>query len=427
MKHSETRRKNVRGKFPGPTWSRSLLVAALALAQPAGALAETFAVMAYNVRGLPPQVIEDRSAEIAAIAPLLEDFHTAAPPYVGIDSVVALQEVFFQGYFNVLSDPMNTDYPYFTINSTAGPSGIGDGLILFSDHPFGFFSRVPWEDCFGTLGANGSDCDTVKGFTFARVYLDGQEDVTVDVYNLHADAGQDEGSREARRANIAQLTEAIATLSPAGQAVIVLGDTNSHYTRVGDDNLQDLLSGAGLDDVWVELRRGGSVPGAGPDIEDDCLTTPDTADCELVDKVLYRSGDTVELAPQTYSVLKEMFSDEGGDLSDHYPVAVTFDYSLATTTTTSTTTTTIGSPPCGDPDGPVAPGSSTNAGSVRTPRAIVAGDALYVLKSAVGQPGFSCTLCVCDVNNDGNVTATDSLNILKKAVGQNVVLNCPAC
>lgn len=46
--------------------------------------------MSYNVRGLPASVIEDRTIPIAAIAPLLEDFHTALGPYSGIPSLVAL-------------------------------------------------------------------------------------------------------------------------------------------------------------------------------------------------------------------------------------------------------------------------------------------------------------------------------------------------
>ncbi|HXC52069.1 MAG TPA: hypothetical protein VN634_14375, partial [Candidatus Limnocylindrales bacterium] len=57
------------------------------------------------------------------------------------------------------------------------------------------------------------------------------------------------------------------------------------------------------------------------------------------------------------------------------------------------------------------------------------GDALLVLKSAVGQPTNCDTKeCACDVNNAGGTTTADALIILKKAVGQPVTLNCPpAC
>jgi hypothetical protein len=56
---------------------------------------------------------------------------------------------------------------------------------------------------------------------------------------------------------------------------------------------------------------------------------------------------------------------------------------------------------------------------------IAAGDALFVLRTAVGvQP---CNLCVCDVNGSGGVTSSDALLVLRKAVGQSVNLDCPGC
>ena len=418
--------------------TRQIMIALAAAIFPATAMAGSFAVMSYNVRGLPPEVIEDRTDQIAAIAPLLEDFHTADAPYVGIDSVVGLQELFDQDYYDVLTDPQTVSYAFVTTKDTGGPSSIGDGLNMLSDFSLADFARTDWDECFGTLGQFGSDCDTNKGYSFAQVAL--EQGVFVDVYTLHADAGQDTGSRAARRDNITQLVDAIVAGSPEGNAVIVFGDTNSLYTKVGDDNIQDLLAGTGVTDVWVQLRRSGVVPTAGPDIEADCLTTPSTGDCELVDKIFYRDGDQLALAPQSYEALKDMFSDEqGDDLSDHYPVAVTFDYAVVTTTTTtststsstsststSTTTTTLAQRPCGDP----IPESSADAqveGDVATAdtRQVFASDALFVLKAAVHS--VECAACVCDVDSNTMINATDALRVLKKAVGQNVTLTCPAC
>lgn len=388
----------------------STVAAVLVLGLPAFSSAGEFAVLSYNVRGLPPQVIEDRTAEIAAIAPLLEDFHTPAGPYAGIDSVVGLQELFDQNYYNTLTNPGTVSYPNITSKDTGGPAGIGDGLNLLSDLAFAGFARTKWEDCFGTLGANGSDCDTNKGFSYAKVTI--EEGLTVDVYTLHADAGQDEGSRDARRKNITQLIDAITNTSGEDQAVIVLGDTNSLYTRVGDDNIQDLLDEVGMADVWVELRRGGTVPGAGDRIDADCDTDPSTGNCELVDKVFYRSGGDVALAPMSYAALKDMFSDEGGDLSDHYPIAVTFETAavVTTTTTTSTTTTTTTGTVCGDVSGDGA---------------VKAGDALMVLQGAVGGPQCDAKPCACDASGDGSVKAGDAQLVLKFAVGQPVEMLCP--
>jgi len=52
-------------------------------------------------------------------------------------------------------------------------------------------------------------------------------------------------------------------------------------------------------------------------------------------------------------------------------------------------------------------------------------DALGILKDAVGASS-SCQPepCICDVNGDGNVTASDALQVLKVAVGQPVGLGC---
>jgi len=52
----------------------------------------------------------------------------------------------------------------------------------------------------------------------------------------------------------------------------------------------------------------------------------------------------------------------------------------------------------------------------------LASDALTTLRSAVGVG--TCSLCDCDVNTDGKITASDALSILKRAVGQNVALVC---
>jgi hypothetical protein len=56
---------------------------------------------------------------------------------------------------------------------------------------------------------------------------------------------------------------------------------------------------------------------------------------------------------------------------------------------------------------------------------IAAGDALIVLRTAVGT--VSCALCVCDVNSSGSVTSSDALLVLRSAVGQSVSLSCPGC
>jgi exonuclease III len=403
-----------------------ILVASLALGAvlPAGAAADgTFAVMSYNVKGLPeiPFVIDNRTDQMHDIAEKLEHFHTPETPYVGMPSVLGLQEVFAQDYYEILADRQTVSYDSITEKDRSGEFNTGDGLMMLSDFQLENLMRTQWNNCNGTLTEDGSDCDTPKGYSYIEVTL--EPGATFHLYDLHADAGQKLQDQEARRANIDQLIAAINEHSPEGTAVIVVGDTNSLYTRYGTDNLQDLLTQTGVTDVWVELRRSGIVPPAGDRINAECETTPSTGNCELVDKIFYRSGATLALEPQTYQVLRQFFMGTQKPLSDHDPVAVEFDYAIVTATTTtitSTTTTTLGDRPCGDP---VADASDFRGDFAA--RAVAASDALFVLRSAVGGP--ACPPCICDVNASGDVTATDALLVLKASVDQGAPLDCPPC
>jgi len=82
-----------------------------------------------------------------------------------------------------------------------------------------------------------------------------------------------------------------------------------------------------------------------------------------------------------------------------------------TTTLPDTTTTLPGGDRCGFP---------TSDGEKPA-----ASDALYVLQASVGTT--PCELCVCDVNNSGNVATGDALIILRAAVGFGTEFNCPPC
>jgi Tol biopolymer transport system component len=73
---------------------------------------------------------------------------------------------------------------------------------------------------------------------------------------------------------------------------------------------------------------------------------------------------------------------------------------------------------CGDP----IPDTSQTGSDTKV---TTASDALFLLQAAVGLQ--TCELCVCDVNDSGNVTASDALAALGFAVGQAIELSCPAC
>jgi len=211
-------------------------------------------------------------------------------------------------------------HPYRTPTSGGVPFGSGlNSLSNFSyDDPD--FERVKWSNCSSGSG----DCLTPKGFTFMRVRL--ADGVYVDVYNLHTDAGDDAGDLAARAANLGQLTSFIRSHS-AGNAVLVMGDTNTRYTRAGD-TIAEFAADNQLTDAWVQLPRGGVAPAKGsPTL--GCDKSNPTDDCEIVDKVLYRGSRFINLNATTYHNEHAKFLEDGTGkmLSDHFPLAVGFSWS----------------------------------------------------------------------------------------------------
>ncbi|MFG1670107.1 jacalin-like lectin [Streptomyces sp. Y7] len=288
----------------------TLAAAALALtgltataATPATAASSgTFDVLTYNIAGL-PLGLGDSDPETNT--PLIGQ---RLAPY----DIVNVQEDF--NYHASLY--ANDTHPHRT--ATSGGAAFGDGLNTLSDHPFEDFERVRWNDCTGT------NCLTPKGFTLARVRL--AEGVFVDLYNVHTNADSDDAALAARRANVEQLSDFIRANS-SGNAVIVMGDTNTRYTRAGD-NIRTLVSENGLTDAWVQLVKGGTPPAAGSDPL-LCDAAAPANDCEVVDKVLYRGSELLTLNATRYNNdWAKFLRADGKHLSDHFPHTVDFSYTL---------------------------------------------------------------------------------------------------
>ncbi len=262
----------------------------------------TFNVLTYNIAGL-PLGLGDSDPE--KNTPLIGQ-------RLGSYDIINVQEDF--NYHASLY--ANDNHPYRT--ATSGGALFGDGMNTLSDYAFEDFQRVDWKDC------TNADCLTPKGFTLARARL--AEGVFVDVYNVHTNADSTDAAMAARRKNVEQLSGFIQANS-SGNAVIVMGDTNTRYTRTGD-NVRTLNSENGLTDAWVQLVRGGSAPPAGSDAL-VCDAAAPTNACEVVDKVLYRSGPLVNLTATHYDNEWRTFLDSSGKhLSDHFPHTVGFNWSL---------------------------------------------------------------------------------------------------
>ncbi|WFE27906.1 jacalin-like lectin [Solwaraspora sp. WMMD791] len=263
----------------------------------------TVSVLTYNVAGLPAWLSSGNPA--VNTRPIGQR--------IGAYDVVHVQED-----FNYHADLYAAnDHPHRT--PTSGGVPFGDGLNTLSHYPYSDLTRVRWNTC------NGTDCLTPKGFTRTRIRL--AEGVHVDFYNAHPNAGSTDADLAARRANISQLTAYILANS-AGNAVVVAGDTNTRWTRSGD-NIRDLVSAAGLTDAWVQAERDGVPPAAGSPalVCDPALVT---AACEVVDKILYRGNRLIDLDLVSYANDNAAFLDSAGrPLSDHYPIAATLRWTLA--------------------------------------------------------------------------------------------------
>jgi hypothetical protein len=281
----------------------------LTLAAPSASAADsgTFSVLSYNVAGLP---------ESLSSAPTpRESSTTAIGQRIGAYDIVHVEEDFNYHAALYAADA----HPYRT--PTSGGAGIGSGLNTLSNYPDDTddFERAKWNSC----QLDSGDCLTPKGFTFMRERL--SEGVYLDLYNLHTNAGTNSGDEASRASNLAQLTAFIKTHS-AGNAVLVMGDTNTRYTR-SEDTIAGFVADNGLTDAWVKLERGGSAPAAGSSAL-LCDESAITNTCEVVDKVLYRSSKLISLTATAYSNEHSAFLDSAGAmLSDHDPIAVRFGWS----------------------------------------------------------------------------------------------------
>ncbi|HRT82264.1 MAG TPA: endonuclease/exonuclease/phosphatase family protein, partial [Oscillospiraceae bacterium] len=241
-------------------------------------------VLSYNVSGIP--VLGDyqgtqrelRGKDRAAKIGELINEHS------GCD-IIGVQEAFT--HYDRLSENLS-HYPYFTNYSGRVPHG--DGLGIFSKFPIYNVKHTKWDLSYGVLSGS-SDKLAQKGFLYSLVEL--APGVYIDFYVLHADAGKDSKSVEARADNFRQLAEAIQN-TPGNRAVIALGDYNFEFQRNFEDDLYtNLIEATGLKDAWIELHNGGRY-----NYDDGFEWNPSVFDS--LDRVLYKSGEGVKIEAKTY-------------------------------------------------------------------------------------------------------------------------------
>ncbi len=171
---------------------------------------------------------------------------------------------------------------------------------------------------------------------------------------------------------------------------------------------------------------------------EDTAGTATAADLALA----VRDASTVDGKPvpaAVYALLPDC-GDTTTTTSTTSSTSTTTSTSTTSTTSTSTTTTTLGEF-CGngvvdgdelcddgnDEDGDGCEADCTTdviCGDASGNAAVQTGDALLVLRSAIGQP-VACPLERCDTDGDETLRTADALRVLKRAVGQSVVMACP--
>jgi hypothetical protein len=268
-----------------------------------------FLALSYNVAGLPQGISgSDPEVNTPLIAPLLngydlvllqESWKTPDPnPFAPLRVYHEILEAGSGHPFRSISAPLPLG-----MDPSRPSAFVSDGLNRFSRHPFDALVRVPWSGCH----ESAADCLALKGFSMARTTF--APGVTVDVYNLHMEAGGDPEDDVLRDAGVTQLSEFIQAYS-SGRAVIVGGDFNLHTdTEPDGSQFVRLLTEAGLADVCAAL----ACPQPG-----------------RIDKFLFRSAGGVTLTPLSWRFETDVFvRDDGEPLSDHDALAVRFAWTVA--------------------------------------------------------------------------------------------------
>lgn len=266
---------------------------------PTDTISGDFSMLTYNIAGLPfplSSAMLPRFLYTKEIGKRLNNF-----------SVSNVQEDFSYHEFLIKKSRMPSQTPP-SPPTLLWPIGVpfSDGLNSLAVFKVKRLDRQTWFQC------DADNCLTPKGFSYSQLQLPGGN--TMDLYNLHANTG----GGVLTNANLRQLANYILQNS-AGRAVIVTGDFNALYSE-DQAGLLDFAGSTGLTDAWVEVEHGPTTPPFAP----DCMVGNE---CELLDKIFYRSGTGVTLQATAYSNEAPNFNNSNGQpLSDHSPPAVAFHY-----------------------------------------------------------------------------------------------------
>lgn len=273
--------------------------------------ANTLSVLSSNVSGIP--VIGDfqgtqralrGEARMAKIGGFINERS-------GCD-IVGTQEDF--NLHGALAGAM-TAYPYRTFAS--GNLPLGDGLGTFSKYPVYNVRHTRWERSYGLISGS-TDRLARKGVLSSVIEIG--EGLTIDFYVLHADAGGDPKSAQARSDNFRQLAEMINARG-RDRAIIVAGDFNAAFAWRTENGLYDnLIQPTGLKDCWAEVCNNGDYTYDGGAGWNPTLY-------ETVDRVMFKSGGGIELKAEEIEYLW-IVNESGETLTDHLATKAVLSYEI---------------------------------------------------------------------------------------------------
>lgn len=292
-------------------------------------VSKEFKVCAFNVDGLPQTInILGNSIEINPDG-LGEEGAKAIGEYIANSDVNfwALSEDF--SFHNSLTENLGENFQVGTYrgsftsdNYKANISFDTDGLEFISKLPFSF-SQESWTKWNKANGKFNDGFDEMISKGYRHYVADLGDGAFVDFYIMHMDAETTEADNAARASQWEQLRDAILS-NNSNRPIIVMGDTNSRYTRDDIKGLfiDPIIEAGNYDvkDAWVENCKEGNYPTLG----DDALMVDGENGLgyeqgEIVDKVLYLSPKKNGLSLSATS----FFVDKDFDKSDHKPVIVT--------------------------------------------------------------------------------------------------------
>ncbi len=233
--------------------------------------------------------------------------------------VIAVQEDF--NYHKSLTGAMK-NFKYQTKHSGGVPGG--DGLNVYTkSFPIYNAMRQEWHSCYG--GIAEGDGLTPKGILYT--VLDFGNGITVDFYDIHADAFDGGGNALSRAAQYLQLLNLVAEKS-ANRPVILTGDFNTsiHLNRGGDNSadermMYEITTQYGFKDAWVENCNNGDYENFS-----EWYSHGDYwGNWDSVEKFYYRNGGGIEITAEDFEYF--VAANENGDrLSDHNGASCKFTF-----------------------------------------------------------------------------------------------------